>query len=59
MHKGLPQISGRNHSAYLQAEIVYTQILQALGAKEQASRLKKEAATRWLICSRGSAADVR
>jgi tetratricopeptide (TPR) repeat protein len=36
---------GRNNSGYLRIEIVYAQILRASGAKEQASRLNKEASS--------------
>jgi tetratricopeptide (TPR) repeat protein len=35
--------NGKDTAAYLKAEIVYAQVLQASGAKEQASRLSKEA----------------
>jgi tetratricopeptide (TPR) repeat protein len=36
---------GRNSVAYLSAESIYAQILRASGAKQEASRLKKEAST--------------
>jgi tetratricopeptide (TPR) repeat protein len=39
----LEAANGRDTAAYLKAEIVYAQVLQASGAKEQASRLRKEA----------------
>jgi tetratricopeptide (TPR) repeat protein len=37
--------NGKDTAAYLKAEIVYAQVLQASGAREQASRLKKEASS--------------
>jgi tetratricopeptide (TPR) repeat protein len=37
--------NGKDTAAYLKAEIVYAQVLQASGATEQASRLRKEASS--------------
>ena len=41
----LEAADGKNTVAYVNAEIVYAQVLQASGAKEQASGLRKEASS--------------
>ncbi len=41
----LEAANGKDTAAYFKAEIVYAQVLQASGAKEQASRLRKEASS--------------
>jgi tetratricopeptide (TPR) repeat protein len=41
----LEKANGKDTAAYLKAEIVYAQVLQASGAREQASRLRKEASS--------------
>ncbi len=41
----LEAANGKDTTAYLKAEIVYAQVLKASGAKEQASRLRKEASS--------------